>query len=168
MKRLALSLLFYAPFLGAIIGGAWYLKRIMPAAIADFFGLPNAQIMAGLMARRVEYLRETLSFPLGLPQYLSAQTANLTAAAKLTTIELTTNISLVVLTFFLNVIVIMAVVYVVFRLLKHYKARASENRTAILVTNRLLPVLEEINANILDIKTRLSALESKNTDPAID
>lgn len=152
IKRLILAILWYGPFLGAILGGSWYLKKILPSYIASYFNLEAAKTMALLNEKRVELLKDTLSFPMGLPQYLAAQAAAISSATKASTLEVATNATVSLLSGLLSLICIIAVIYVLLKIVGYYKTRAAEDRIARQVTNRLIPMLEEINNTVLSLK----------------
>lgn len=155
LKRLFLSLLWYGPILAGAVWGTWYIKKILPAYISNYFGLPAAQAMSMAQLKRIEFLKDHLSFPMGLPQYLTAQMSAIAATTKAGTLEIATNAAVTLLSGLLSILVIVLIIYIILRFLKFYKTRAAEDRIARQVANRLIPMLEEINNNVLTLKQEI-------------
>lgn len=155
IKRLFLSLILYGPILAGAVWGAWYIKKILPAYISNYFGLPAAQAMSTAQLKRIEFLKDHLSFPMGLPQYLSAQMSAIAATTKAGTLEIAANAAVTLISGLLSILVVILVIYIILRFLKYYKTRAAEDRLARQVANRLIPMLEEINNNVLALQEEL-------------
>lgn len=149
LKRLVLSLLWYGPLLAGAVWGAWYIKKLLPAYVSNYFGLPAAQSISMANIKRAEFLKDNLSFPMGLPQYLTAQMSAIAATTKAGTLEIATNAAVTLINGLLSIFVVILAIYIILRFLKYYKTRAAEDRIARQVANRLIPMLEEINNNIL-------------------
>lgn len=155
IKRLFLSLILYGPILAGAVWGTWYIKKILPAYISNYFGLPAAQAMSTAQLKRIEFLKDHLSFPMGLPQYLSAQMSAIAATTKAGTLEIAANAAVTLISGLLSILVVILVIYIILRFLKYYKTRAAEDRLARQVANRLIPMLEEINNNVLALQEEL-------------
>lgn len=155
LKRLVLSLLWYGPLLAGAVWGTWYVKKLLPAYISNYFGLPAAQSISMANIRRAEFLKDHLSFPMGLPQYLTAQMSAIVATTKAGTLEIAANAAVTLLSGLLSILVVILAIYIVLRFLKYYKTRAAEDRIARQVANRLIPMLEEINNNVLALQEQL-------------
>lgn len=159
-KRLFFSLLWYGPLLAGAVWGTVYVKKILPAYVSNYFGLPAAQAMSAAYLKRAEFLKDHLSFPMGLPQYLAAQMSAIAATTKAGTLEIATNAAVSLISGLLSVLVVILAVLIVFRFLKHYKTRAAEDRLARQVANRLIPMLEEINNNVLALRAEIQNRQS--------
>lgn len=162
LKRPLALLAVLVALAGVIGGGAWYAKRMMPSYAAQYFDVPVARTSAQAMSLYAENLRNSLSYPIGLPQYISAQMASATAHTKLSLLEAVSAFTAGLMSGLVSILAVLLLVYAVFKLMKYHKARSSENRIARLVVRKLLPVLDEMNRNILDVRDRLAALESDN------
>lgn len=155
VKRLFLSLLWYGPILAGVVWGTWYIKKLLPVYISNYFGLQAAQSISMANIRRAEFLKDNLSFPMGLPQYLTAQMSAIAATTKAGTLEIATNAAVTLISGLLSILVVILVIYIILRFLKYYKTRAAEERIARQVANRLIPMLEEINNNVLTLQEEL-------------
>ncbi|MDD3668967.1 MAG: hypothetical protein PHX68_01590 [Alphaproteobacteria bacterium] len=160
-KRPLILLVVFMVLSGGIWCGARYVKQAMPAYAASYFNVPAARVSADMLSRYAESLRGHLSFPLGLPQYVSAQMASATAHTKLSMLEAASAFVAGLMGGLVSVLAVLLLVYAVFKLMKYHKARSSEDRVARLVVKKLLPVLDEMNRNVLDVRDRLAALESE-------
>ena len=157
--------MIFAPIAGVIAGASWYVKRVLPAYMAEYFNVPAARVSAQVSLRHAEHLRDYLSYPLGLPQYVSAQMTSLTAHTKLSMLEMFSAFTAGLFNGLLSVLAILLCVYVFFKMMKYHKTRSAESRAAYLVVNKLLPVLDEMNRNILEVKERIAVLEAERKSP---
>ena len=157
--------MIFAPFAGIILGISWYVKRVLPIYMADYFNVPAARVSAQMSLRYAENLRDHLSYPLGLPQYLSAQMSDFAASMRLSTLEAVAAFTTGLFSGLLSVLAVLLCVYVFFKMMKYHKTRSAESRAACLVVNKLLPVLDEMNRNILEVKERIAAIEAERKSP---
>ncbi len=148
LKRLLLTLAFYAPLMGIIYGGGWYMNKQMPEWVSHYFNVEPAEKMAVMTKKRVKIAEQAMSFPIGVSAYVSAQIDNVTATTKASTLAFAARMTTALMRGVVYLIFILLGVYVIFKFLKAYKTKATEDRIAINVVNMLLPVLEEMNNNI--------------------
>lgn len=152
VKRLIFCILTYVPFMGIVWIGAWYLKRQLPGYINEYFNVSGAQKWAQLTQSRVDFLKETLSFPIGLPNYMAAWSANIAAASKAATLEMAAKMALSLVNGLLHVAVILLILYCILRIIKRYKLKTRDDVLVNQIMNKLTPLLEEINQNMNDLK----------------
>ncbi len=148
LYRLLLTLAVYGPILGIIYGGGWYVNKQMPDWVSHYFNVASAEKMANLTNARVQIAERAMSFPIGVSTYVSAQINHMAAASKAATLSFTARTITSLIQGIIYVVFVLLGIYMVFKFIKSYKTKSSEDRIARNVVNMLLPALKEINENI--------------------
>ena len=157
LKRLLLTLAVYVPLIGIVYGGGWYINQRMPDWVSHYFNVETAEKIATATNTRVQIAERAMSFPIGVSTYVSAQIDHMAASTKAATLSFAARTTTSLIQGIVYIIFLILGIYIVFKFLKSYKTKSSEDRIARNVVNMLLPVLEEMNENIkkqkeLDIK----------------
>ena len=97
----------------------WYSKQALPNMIRSHFGVDQAQAKLSSLEQFAELMKNnsSLTNPTAILHYLSAQLSKFSAATKLSTIEITSNILQTICLWGLNILWILALVYAVIRAL---------------------------------------------------
>lgn len=146
--RLMLTLVFYVPVWCLLYTSSWYVNKQMPIWVSDYFNVSTTQKMADLTNMRVQIAEKAMSFPIGVTSYVSAQIDNMAASTKASTLSFAAQMTTSLLQGITYVLFLIFNIYMIFRFIKSYKAKSSEDHIAQNVVNILLPALQEINQNI--------------------
>ena len=147
-KRLFFTLIVYIPILSIVYGGGWYVNQQIPNWVSHYFNVASAEKMATLTNTRVQIAERAMSFPIGVSTYVSAQIDHMAASTKAATLSFAARTTASILQGIIYILFLILGIYIIFKFIKAYKTRSSEDRIARNVVNMLLPVLEEINENI--------------------
>ena len=148
IKRLLWTLAVYAPLLGLIYSGGWYVNKQIPNWVSHYLNVSIAEKMANLTNTRVQIAERAMSFPIGVSTYVSAQIDHMAAATKASTLSFAARTTTSLLQGIIYIFFILLSICIIFKFIKSYKAKSSEERIARNVVNMLLPILEEMNNNI--------------------
>ena len=148
LKRLFFTLIVYIPILSLVYGGGWYVNQQIPNWVRHYFNVASAEKMASFTNTRVQIAERAMSFPIGVSTYVSAQIDHMAASTKAATLSFAAHTTASILQGIIYILFLILGIYIIFKFIKAYKTRSSEDRIVRNVVNMLLPVLEEINENI--------------------
>ena len=148
IKRLLWTLAIYTPLLAIIYGGCWYVNKKIPDWVSHYFNVSIAEKMATATNARVQIAERAMSFPIGISTYVSAQIDHMAASTKASTLSFAARTTASLLQGVVHILFVLISIYTIFKLIKSYKAKSTEDRIARNVVNMLLPILSEINENI--------------------
>ena len=148
MKRLLWTLAVYTPLLGLIYGGGWYVNKKIPDWVSRYFNVASAEQIAIATNNHVQIAERAMSFPIGVSTYVSAQINHMAASTKASTLSFAARTTTSLLQGVVYILFVLLGIYTIFKFIKSYKAKSTEDRISRNVVNMLLPILSEINENI--------------------
>ena len=159
--RLIGAALWQLVWLIPLWGVCWYSKRALPQMIRTHFGVDQAQDKLNSLEQFAEIMKSSssLSNPTALLHYISAQLSKFSAATKLSTLEITSNILQTLCIWGLNLIWIIALVYAVVRTIRLYRDKANTYNTALSVAHQLQPQLLALQQEISALREEIQELK---------
>ena len=159
--RLIASALWQLVWLVPICVVCWYGKLVVPNIIHSHFRLDEAQDRLVSLEKFAEVMKAntSLSNPTALVHYISAQLTKFSIAAKLNTLEMTSNICETVCLWGINLLWIVALIYAVIRTIRLYRAKSEVFETACTVVRQLEPRLMLMHQDISKLREEIQTLK---------
>lgn len=141
----------------------WYGKLALPKMIRAHFGVDQAQDRLESLTHYADLMKANTSLtnPTALMHYLSAQLSKLSVAAKLNTIEMTSNVLQTICIWGLNLVWICALIYAVIRTIRLYRAKTETFDTARAVAHQIQPQLVLMQQEIMALRDEIEELKTQ-------
>ena len=129
--------------------------------IRAHFGIDQAQDRLNSLTQFADLMKNnaSLSNPTAFMHYLSAQLSKLSVAAKLNTIEMTSNVLQTICIWGLNLLWICALIYAVIRTIRLYRSRSETFDTAKAVAHQIQPQLVLMQQEIMALRDEIEELK---------
>ena len=161
--HLIVAILWQLVWLVPVGLGIWYIKRILPAALNGHFGVDQARDRLVSLEKFVDVIKSagSLTSPSFLMNYMSAQLSKFTVTAQLHTALMTTQILESMCLWGLNLLGIIAVVYAVIRVFRHFRTRIQTDYVATSVAKKIHPDIEELKEQIILLQQQVQDLKDE-------
>lgn len=161
--RLIASALWQLVWLLPLWCVCWYGKWALPTMIRSHFGVDQAQDRLASLTQFADLMKTNASLtnPTAFMHYLSAQLSKLSVAAKLNTIEMTSNVLQTICIWGLNLLWICALIYAVIRTFRLYRSKSETYDTARTVVDQIQPHLVLMQQEIIALRDEIEELKTQ-------
>ena len=158
--QLIVAILWQLVWLVPVGLGIWYIKRILPAALNAHFGVDQARDRLVSLEQFVDVIKSagSLTSPSFLMNYMSAQFSKFAVTVQLHTALVTTQILESICLWGLNLLGIIAVIYAVIRVFRHFRSRVQTDYIATSVSKKIRPDIEELKEQIILLQQQVQEL----------
>ena len=163
LKNFLWAVLSQTPWLALVWGGGWYLCATIPATFYAYFGVESAERQLAIMTRYANLTKQlaSLSNPTAFFSYMGALFDQSKASLYLSTVRMTADTGISVATGLIYILGVLLTIWFVFRILKNYRLKMQEYRTARSVTQKIIPMLEKIDAELAALKSEIQTLRQQ-------
>ena len=161
--RLFAAALWQLVWLIPVGGSCVYAKFVLPNMIRAHFGVVKMQGEVVALDRIAELMKANASLknPTALMHYVSAQLSKFSATAKLSTLEMTSNILETLCVWGLNILLFVAVVYAIIRTIRAYRRKTETYDTARAVVRQVQPELQQLHQEIAILRQEIQYLKQQ-------
>lgn len=161
--RLIACILWQLPWLGIFAGGVWWCKHKIPTAIHAHFGLDQAKEDLSFVVAMTKTLKSQASFtnPTAFFSYLGALLERTSTNAKYAALQMTANTAESIIIWGLDLILVLACIYAVFRVYKAWRADTKTYEMTKTIVNQITPSIEALSAQITILQQEVSDLKDE-------
>ncbi len=144
--RIIFAVLWQMPWYGIFSGFVWYGKKETHTYLQNKFSIIYHERIANALTKQTDRIAETLSVtnPASFTEYISALSKSTFASAKVSTLQQTARFTENIIVGGLEIIWIIGSIYCIFRIIRLYNTKTTENDIADAVVKKLIPLLEDI------------------------